>query len=245
MVPSSIRMCQGVPQVGTRALTADEIALWSGKVVAHSRTRRGYRVLTWTAAVAMLICSGLLFDPRQTTLSEPTSLFVFGFASAGMWMLVAGAFGSLGEIIFGFNRLSRWGYTFVWSALGLTFIVELPNKVEALIGGSTAVAGLFGGCAALILRIVDLRRFAAIASELRQDLANGIAWQFAGESAFWEEDEYTTEDRDGAAEADRHHTADVLPHSSLALQIDGSATNGVMIKLLVTGPPPDDLLRSA
>jgi hypothetical protein len=119
----------------------------------------------------------------------------------------------------------------------------LPNKVEAAVVAGTVVTGLFGG-SAMILRIVDLRRFAAIASELRQYLANGIAWQSAGESASWEEDEYTAEDGDGTDEAD-HHTADVLPHSSLALQIDDSATNGLMIKLLVTGPPPDDVLRSA
>jgi hypothetical protein len=79
MDPPSIRKCQGVPQVGTRALTADEIALWSEKLVAHSRTRGGYRVLTWTAAVAMPICSGLLADARLLTLSEPKSLVGFGF----------------------------------------------------------------------------------------------------------------------------------------------------------------------
>ncbi len=247
MTQPSVRKCQGVPQVGTRALTADELALLNRKLLAHSRARRGYRVVSWTAAAAMLICTGLLAADSPPSITDPKSLVGFVFSSVAMWMFVAGIFGTLGEVVFGFHRWSRVGFGLAWLTLGLTFLVALPHKLEATLTAGLAVLGMFGGCAAMIVRTLELRAFGSIEPELRKDLAVGNVWQFAGPSASWDADEDADEEHadDGDDNADvEPHTLEVLPRSHLVLHIDGVATTRV-ITLLVTGPPPDDVLPSA
>lgn len=202
--------CVGLPFATERPLDLEELRRVRDLLATADRRIRSYRWLrrAYVAAAALTIAM-MMTVPQE----EPVGVALTAVAGVGVALVLAGPFGALGEILFGFHPVSRWGF-----AGGIAVAATGAWWSDTAVVVAALAIG-FGGGAMLLLRTRELRRLARFVAAVRLDLGRGIAHRFEGDRVSAREDPHAS----GSLGELVRHRIDVLPTTGVVVAVDDEA----------------------
>ncbi len=155
------------------------------------------------------------------------------FSAIGVVLIWAAFLGGLGEILFGFSRISRLVFIFALLIPAGTLWIDHPWATGLGLAGLSVA--FYGGGAMLFLRGRDLKRCTRDLERLRTDLVDGTAWVFGSQGPAGSPPQ-TTEEGSSPPEARRPQARSIrlCPRSRVLVRLDGQLVDDISILPVTT-----------